>query len=471
MEANTLDKKTPAVITHQQIKEIIEKQSAFFNAGGTKPIKFRKQKIKALKREIKVNEQAIFDALHKDFGKSNYESYITEIGLVYEEINTTLTHLSDWAEPRQVATPLTQFKGASYIHRVPYGVSLVIGPWNYPFHLAILPAIGAVAGGNTCIVKPSELTENTASILAKIITSVFDERHVAVVQGGVETATALLAEKFDHIFFTGSEYVGKIVARAAAENLTPTTLELGGKSPCIVDKDADLKVAAKRIVWGKFVNAGQTCVAPDYLLVHEQVKDKLVLLMKGVINTFYGENPKTSGDYPRIISRKNFDRLNLFLDQGKKIIGGESDADELYIAPTLLDDISWDDKVMQDEIFGPILPVLTFTDLEEMIHKINGRPRPLSLYYFSRNKKKQQRIVEAINFGGGCINDTLVHLGNPNLPFGGVGDSGMGAYHGKASFDTFTQQKSIMKKATWIDVPLRYPPYKGKLGVVRKIIK
>lgn len=471
MNTNMLDKKTPAATPYNQIKAVIERQRAYFNSGETKPVKFRKQKIKALKKAMKANEPAIIDALKKDFRKSGFESYVTEIGLVYEEINHILTHLSDWAEPRHVGTPLSQFKGSSYVHRVPFGVTLIIGPWNYPFQLAILPAIGAVAGGNTCIIKPSELTENTAVVLAGIIEAVFEEGHMAVVQGGVETSTALLAEKFDHIFFTGSEYVGKIVARAAAEYLTPTTLELGGKSPCIVDKDADQKVAAKRIVWGKYINAGQTCVAPDYLLVHRDIKDKFLPLLKDAASTFYGDNPKASEDYPRIINRKNFDRLSGFLAEGEVVMGGESDADELYIAPTILDKISWHDAIMQEEIFGPVLPVLTFTDLDEVITTLNDHPRPLSLYYFSGNKKNQKRIVENVNFGGGCINDTLVHLANPNLPFGGTGNSGIGAYHGKASFETFTQQKSIMKKATWIDVPLRYPPYSGKMGLVKKVIK
>lgn len=471
MDTNILDNKTSATTPSGHVKELIERQKAYFSTGKTKSVKFRKQKIKALKKEIKSNDQAIMDALKKDFGKSGFETYATEIGLVYEEINHILTHLSDWAEPRHVGTPLTQFKGASYVHRVPHGVSLVIGPWNYPFQLSILPAIGAVAGGNTCIVKPSELTENTAEVLTKIIEAVFEEGHVAVVQGGVETSTALLAERFDYIFFTGSEYVGKIVARAAAEYLTPATLELGGKSPGIVDKDADLKVAAKRIAWGKFVNAGQTCVAPDYLLVHQDVKARFLQLMKEVTKAFYGDDPKTSADFPRIINRKNFDRLHRFLNEGEVIMGGESDAGELYIAPTILDEVSWNDTIMQEEIFGPILPVLTFTNLEDVINTVNQHPRPLSLYYFSGNKRKQKRIVEAVNFGGGCINDTLVHLANPNLPFGGTGSSGIGAYHGKASFEAFTQQKSIMKKATWIDIPLRYPPYKGKLGVIKKFLK
>lgn len=471
MNTNILNKEKDVGLPSHGVKELLAKQREYFNTGSTKPVKFRKQKIRALKREIKAHEQDIVDALRKDFRKSGYESYITEIGLVYEEINNTLTHLSDWASPRQVGTPLTQFKGVSYVHRVPFGVSLVIGPWNYPFQLAMLPAIGAVAAGNTCIIKPSELTENTSTVLAAIIESVFEEGHVTVVQGGVETSTALLAEKFDYIFFTGSEYVGKIVARAAAEHLTPTTLELGGKSPCIVDKDADLKVAAKRIVWGKFINAGQTCVAPDYLLVHEEVKDKLLQFMQDTTKTFYGDDPKISNDFPRIINRKNFDRLDLFLREGEVVMGGESDAGELYIAPTIIDNVSWNDTIMREEIFGPIMPVLTFTDLEWVIEQVNAHSRPLSLYYFSGNRRKQKRIVEVVNFGGGCINDTLVHFGNPNLPFGGTGNSGMGAYHGKASFNTFTQQKSIMKKATWIDVPLRYPPYNGKMGIVKKFMK
>ena len=471
MDTNILDKKTPTLTSHNQVKAVIEKQRAYFRAGNTKPVKFRKQKIKALKKEIKANEQLIIDALQKDFGKCGYETYLTEIGLVYEEINHLLTHLSDWAEPRRVSTPITQFKGTSHIHRVPHGVTLIIGPWNYPFQLAILPAIGAVAGGNTCIIKPSELTENTAIALQGIVEAVFDEGHVAVVQGGVETSTALLAEKFDYIFFTGSEHVGKIVARAAAEHLTPTTLELGGKSPCIVDKDADLKVAAKRIVWGKYINAGQTCVAPDYLLVHADVKGRLLPLMQEAVRTFYGDNPRTSPDFARIINRKNFDRLSRFLNDGEVVTGGEADAQALYIAPTILDNVSWNDEVMREEIFGPVLPVLTFTGLDEVMVRLNDHARPLSLYYFSGSKKKQKRVTEAVNYGGGCINDTLVHLANPNLPFGGTGNSGIGAYHGRATFETFTQQKSMMKKATWIDLPLRYPPYKGKMGLVKKVIK
>ncbi|MDN5202647.1 aldehyde dehydrogenase [Fulvivirgaceae bacterium BMA10] len=453
------------------IKTLLEKQRTFFLSGTTRKVKDRLKKLKQLKKVIKANEEQIYEALEKDFRKSDFETYVTEIGLVYEEINLFVKNLEDWSEPENVRTPITNFKGSSYIYSVPYGQVLIISPWNYPFYLAIMPLIGAVAAGNTVIVKPSEITEHTSKVIKDLISMVFDQAHVAIIEGGVEVSQALLAERFDYIFFTGSEVVGKIVAKAAAEYLTPVTLELGGKSPCIVDKDANLRIASRRIVWGKFLNGGQTCVAPDYLLVHRDVKAKFIEHLKRDIERFYSHDPKTNHDFPRIINLKHFERITKLIDQNKVIAGGVIDADECYIAPTLIDQVIWEDPIMREEIFGPVLPIIEFTEFNRIIDQINQRPEPLALYYFSNNPQKQNRIIQEVSFGGGCINDTLVHLGNTHLPFGGVGNSGMGAYHGLNSYETFSQKKSIIKKATWIDVPLRYPPYKGKLSLIKKIMR
>jgi aldehyde dehydrogenase (NAD+) len=344
-------------------------------------------------------------------------------------------------------------------------------PWNYPFHLAFAPLVAAIAAGNSAVIKPSELTPRTAAIIEKIVTETFEKDFVSVAQGAVETATNLLAQPWDHIFFTGSVPVGKIVMKAAAEHLTPLVLELGGKSPCIVDETADLKVAAHRIAWGKFMNGGQTCVAPDYLLVHRSVKNELIKQLETVIEKFYTANPQESPDYARIISERHFDRLIGFLEDGEIAVGGSYDREACFIAPTVLDKVSWDDKVMQDEIFGPILPVLTYSDLDEAIAQINDRPKPLALYVFSEKHRTQNKVLDETSSGGCCVNDTVSHMANPDMPFGGVGQSGHGSYHGKAGFDAFSNLKAVTRRASWLDIPLRYPPYKGKLNLVRAAFK
>jgi aldehyde dehydrogenase (NAD+) len=451
-------------------QELLTKQRAFFRTGETKNVDFRIKKLKLLKKAITAHEEEIYEALKQDFGKPVFETYVSEIGMVLEEIGLMIKNLPNWSDPEKVDTPITIHPGSSYIYRVPYGVTLVIGAWNYPFNLTLTPVVGAIAAGNCVIMKPSELSPHTSAIITKIIGEIYEEDFVAVVEGSVKETQELLAEKFDFIFFTGSTRVGKIVAEAAAKHLTPTTLELGGKSPCIVAKDADLAMTAKRIVWGKFLNAGQTCIAPDYLLVHENVKAALIFKMKECVKEFYGNNPEESPDFPRIINKDHFKRLSAYLEDGNAVVGGNTIPADLYIAPTILDNIDWEDEVMQDEIFGPILPVITFTDMDEIVEKIKDLPTPLSLYIFTEKKSLAEKLILDVEFGGGCVNDTVTHFANPNLPFGGVGNSGVGAYHGKFSFDTFSHHKGIHKKSTWLDVPLRYPPYEEKVLLVKTIV-
>lgn len=453
------------------IKDIIKKQRDYFNNGRTRDVDFRIEQLRLLKKTIKDNEDKILNALNKDLKKSYFEGYETEVGILLEEIDYTIKKVKSWAKSKRVKTPITHFLSRSYIHPEPYGVVLIMAPWNYPFQLTIAPLIGAIAAGNCSILKPSEYSNYTSEIIYNIIKENFDEGFVAVIKGGREVNEKLLNENFDYIFFTGSIPVGKIVMEAAAKNLTPVTLELGGKSPCIVDKDIDTKLAARRIVWGKFLNAGQTCVAPDYLLVHEDTKDKLIKDMKEIINEFYGDNPKESPDYPRIINKKHLDRLSNLLNSGNILVGGETDKESLYIEPTIIDNVSWEDSVMADEIFGPILPIIEYRNIEEVIEMVNSYYKPLALYLFSNNKLNIDKIIGNIPFGGGCINDTIVHLASPYMPFGGVGSSGIGSYHGKASFDTFSHKKSILKKSNLFDIKLRYPPYKNKLNILKKLMK
>ena len=405
--------------------------------------------------------------------KSEFEAYATEIGIILDEINFAIKHLKSWSKTKKVRTPLTNFLSSSYIYSEPYGVSLIISPWNYPFQLLISPLIGSIAAGNCAMLKPSENSPRTTEVIIKVIEECFIEEFVCVVEpyGGKESSEALLKEEFDYIFFTGSVPVGKIVMEAASKHLTPVTLELGGKSPCIVDKDADVKLAAKRIAWGKFLNAGQTCVAPDYILVHQSVKAELVTEIIGYIKEFFGENPAKSNDFPRIINERQFDRLLGLLDKGNIVTGGEYIRIEKYIAPTIIDNISWNDPIMLDEIFGPILPILEFENLQQVIKMVNSRPKPLALYFFSTNKKNQERIIEMISYGGGCINDTIMHVASPYLPFGGVGASGMTAYHGKGSYDVFSHKKSVTKKSNLIDVKIRYAPYNDKIKLLKKLMK
>lgn len=368
-------------------------------------------------------------------------------------------------------TPITNFLASSYIYNEPYGVALIIAPWNYPFQLIMAPLVGAISAGNCVLLKPSELAVETEKIIVKIIKETFSDEYIGVVTGGVKESEALLKEKFDYIFYTGGINVGKIVMRAAAEHLTPITLELGGKSPCIVDKDANIDLAARRITWGKFLNAGQTCVAPDYLVVHRNIKEKLISSIENYIIEFFGENAFESEEYPRIINERHFKRLEGYLKEGKIVSGGKTDISNLYIEPTIIEGINLKNRIMEEEIFGPIFPVIEFEGMDEVIDIIKNNPKPLALYYFSEDKEKQEFIIKNISFGGGCINDTIMHLSTSTLPFGGVGSSGIGGYHGRASFDTFSHKKSILKKSNLIDIKIRYAPFKGKINLAKKLFK
>lgn len=431
----------------------------------------RKEKLQDLKRVIKKYEDEILEALKKDLNKSFFEGYETEVGIVLEEINYTLKHLNKWVKAKRVKTPIFHFPATSYIYQEAYGKVLIMSPWNYPFQLTIAPLVGAIAAGNRVVVKPSEYSNNTASIIEKILNEVFSQDEVKVVRGGRAVNQDLLKQKYDYIFFTGSPTVGKIVMEAAAKHLTPVTLELGGKSPCIVDNSAKVKLAAKRIVWGKFLNAGQTCVAPDYLLVHQDIKDELVKEMIDYIKEFYGNSPIDNPDYPKIINKKHFERINRLIENEDIITGGNYNEQTMKIAPTILDKINWQSPVMQEEIFGPVLPIMEFDNLNQVIEMIGAQPKSLALYFFTTSKENEKKILSNISFGGGCINDTIIHLSNSNLPFGGVGNSGMGQCHGKASFDTFSHPKSIIKKSNLIDIYLRYPPFKNHLKLLKKFLK
>jgi aldehyde dehydrogenase (NAD+) len=455
----------------EAINRIIQRQSDFFKSGQTLAIEYRLMQLKKLYKAIRGSENAIFDALHADFNKPAFESFATEVALVQAEIKYFLRNLPNLMRPQRVKSSLASLPASSHIYREPFGRSLIIGPWNYPVQLIFIPLVGAIAAGNCVLLKPSELTEKTTALIAKLIHDCFDEAYVAVVEGGPEVSTELLSKQFDHIFFTGSVRVGKIVYQAAAKHLTPCVLELGGKSPCIVDADANLDLAARRIVWGKFVNGGQTCVAPDYLLAHKSIKAALMSKIVDQIKHHYGENPKTSPDFPRIINQRNFERLKKLLKNSRVAAGGETDASERYIAPTVLDEVDWQDEVMQDEIFGPILPVMEFEKLDDALKHISERPKPLALYYFSSKKTNKEKVLQQVSFGGGCINDTLLHFGSHSIPVGGVGNSGLGAYHGKESFLAFSHSKGIVKKRTSIDIPLRYPPYRGKMKWLKMIFR
>ncbi|ADE70395.1 aldehyde dehydrogenase [Priestia megaterium] len=428
-------------------QELTKKQLSFFNSGKTKDVAFRIETLKKLRELVVRHEDDILKAVKADLNKPEIEAKRAEVGLVLSEIDFAVKNLAEWAAPKEVETPSTHAGAKSYIYQDPYGLALVIAPWNYPFQLAVSPVVGAIAAGNCVVLKPSELTPHTSSLLAKMFNENFPEEYLTVVEGEVETSTALLKENFDYIFFTGSTMVGKIVAEAAAKHLTPVTLELGGKSPTIVHEDANIEEAAKRIARGKFANAGQTCVAPDYILVQRNVKDELLANLKQVVTNTYGEDVSQNLDFPHVVSEKHFDRLNSFLTNGDIVFGGKTDRSRLFIEPTVLDNISWEDNVMQDEIFGPILPVIVYDEISEVIEAIVKRPKPLALYLFSEDEAVQDRILNSVSFGGGSINDTINHMTSHYLPFGGVGDSGMGAYHGKASFDTFSHAKSILKRS------------------------
>jgi len=446
------------------VREILTSQRAFFATGETKDIAFRKDQLKKLRQAIIDHEQEIIDALLADFKKPPFETFETEIGTVLSEIKDAVKNIKKWAKVKKAKTPLTHMPAKSRIYSDPYGIALIIAPWNYPFYLLMAPLIGAISAGNCVVVKTAPATASTSSVIKKILNGIFPDNYVAVFEGGRSVNEALLDQKYDYIFFTGGAEVGRLVLESAARYLTPCTLELGGKSPCIVADDADLKIAARRIAWGKFLNCGQTCIAPDYLLVSKNVKTKLFELMLQEIKKFYGEDPKASDHFPRIITDRHFERISKLLSSGDVLTGGQTLAKERYIAPTILDNISMDDPVMQEEIFGPVLPVITIDSMDEAISIVNERPKPLSLYLFTRSRKTKLKVLTETSSGGGCVNDTLMHAANGHFPFGGVGMSGMGAYHGEASFTTFSHQKSILEKSNFLDNPFRYPPY-SKLGM------
>ncbi|GIN97736.1 aldehyde dehydrogenase [Siminovitchia terrae] len=445
---------------------LITSQREFFRTNQTKDVAFRLNALKKLRSAVKLYEREFITALKTDLNKSEFEAYSTEIGIILEELRFTISKLRSWVKPIKVKTPITHIGSASYVYSEPYGTTLIISPWNYPFQLAAAPLIGAISAGNCAIIKPSELTPRTSQVFAKMIRDIFPQNYITVVQGGVETSQALLQEEFGKVFFTGSILVGKTVMEAAAKHLTPVTLELGGKSPCIVHEDASLKLAARRIAWGKFTNAGQTCIAPDYLYVHKRIKDRFLALLREAIHEMYEEQSMT-----RIVSDKHFDRLTSFLKQGEILLGGKSNREMLSIEPTILTDITWDDRVMSDEIFGPILPVLEYTALDDVVEGIRKHPNPLALYLFTASTRIQNEVLNSISFGGGCINDTIYHFANPHLPFGGVGTSGIGAYHGKNSFDVFSHKKSVLKQTTLFDIPFRYPHVKNALKRIKMFLK
>ena len=445
------------------VQEIVERQRRFFRTGATLPVSFRLAMLKKLRDAVDRYEEEIGAALAADLGKSGYESFMCETGLVRGEISWMLRHTGRLARERTVPTPLAQFAARSFRKFSPYGNVLIMSPWNYPLLLTLDPLADAIAAGNTAVVKPSAYAPATSALLAKMVGELFPPEYVAVVTGGREENAALLEEKFDFIFFTGSQSVGREVLRHAAEHLTPTALELGGKSPCIVDETAKLALAARRIVFGKYLNCGQTCVAPDYILCHRDVKDRLVELICKEVRRQYGEEPLQNPDYGRIVNEKHFNRLLGLIDPAKTVLGGQSSPDTLQIAPTVLDGVTESDPVMGEEIFGPILPVLTFDRFEELYDRLSGGPKPLDLYLFSQNRPRVREAAARFQFGGGCVNDVVIHLATSAMGFGGVGESGMGAYHGRAGFEAFSHCKSVVDKKTWMDLPMRYQPYRKKL--------
>ncbi len=456
----------------KRIDEIIQKQKRFFQSGKTLPVSFRIEALKGLKACIKNHQQDIILALQQDLGKSDFESYMCEIGMVLSELSYMIKHTKKFAKAKKVRTPMSQFHSKSYVLSQPYGNTLIMSPWNYPFLLTIDPVIDAISAGNTAIVKPSAYSPKTSEIVLKLISECFNEEYVAVVTGGRQENSYLLEKKFDLVFFTGSQTVGKEVLHHTAQNLTPVVLELGGKSPVIVDSSADIELSAKRIVFGKIINSGQTCVAPDYILCEKSVKDKLVEQLKKQIKLQLGDalnNP----DYCRMINKKHFDRVLGLIDKDKVVYGGNSSEESLKIEPTVMDNVSLADKVMGEEIFGPIIPILTFDKLEEVYEILKDKPKPLALYLFSTDKSHIRFVTTRISYGGGCINDTIIHLATERMGFGGVGESGMGAYHGKRGFDTFSHKKSIVNKSNWIDLPMRYQPYNREkhLKTIKKFMK
>ena len=451
-------------MTAQEIAFILEEQRKFFLSGETLPIKFRKQMLKKLYASVVFHKEEILSALTSDLGKSDFEGFMCEVGLSLTEISYMIKNVKKFAKEKTVVTPLAQFASRSYKKPCPYGNTLIMSPWNYPFLLSIEPLANAIAAGNTAILKPSAYSPATSKIIEKILSECFEKKFVAVVTGGRQENAALLEQKFDFVFFTGSQAVGKEVLRHTAENLTPAILELGGKSPCIIDSSAKIKLAAKRVVFGKYLNCGQTCVAPDYILCHKDIKDEFVKEVKIQIEKQYGKNPLENSDYGKIINQKHFERVSSLINAEKVVHGGKTNPETLQIEPTVLDNVTWDDAVMQEEIFGPIMPILTYENLDQVIADLQKKQKPLALYFFSQNKNNIKAVTEKVSYGGGCINDTIIHLATSEMGFGGVGESGMGSYHGKTGFDAFSHTKSIVDKKTWMDLPMRYQPYDRKIN-------
>ncbi len=452
------------------IKQILANQKKYFKTKATLPVDFRIKQLKKLKAGILKYETEILNAIEADLGKDHLGGYLTEVGFVLNDIEDALRNIRSWAKPKRKSTPLFHQKASSYVHSDPYGMTLIIAPWNYPFQLLFAPLVGAIAGGNTTVLKPSEVSIESTKVAVKMVKEIFDEEYVAIVDGGIPESQALLAEKFDYIFYTGSTHVGRIVYQAAAKHLTPVTLELGGKSPCIIDENTHIEYTAKRLLWGKLINAGQTCIAPDYIFVHQNIKDKMIAEFKKQIKAFFGDDPKGNSEYCKIINTRHFNRVKKLMNSGDIIYGGETDETASYIGPTIIDNVSPEDPIMQEEIFGPLIPIVPYNTMDEVVDFINDRPKPLALYVFSNNQKNINKILKETSSGGVCVNDTLMHIANPHLPFGGVGESGMGAYHGHASFTTFTHQKSVLHKSFLFDMPIRYNPYSAKTGNLLKTL-
>lgn len=454
-----------------RISELVQRQQSRFQGGSTRPVAFRIEQLRKLREAIIRYEPRLLAALQQDLNKSEREAYSTEIGIALTEIRVALRGVRRWAKPKRAKTPMTHFGATSRVVPEPYGTTLIVSPWNYPFQLAIIPLVSAIAAGNTAVLKPSELTPTVSALLAELIGETFPSDYVALVEGDAEVSTELLRQPFDHIFFTGSPGVGKIVMEAAAKQLIPVTLELGGKSPCIVHRDADIALAARRVAFGKFTNAGQTCVAPDYLLVHRDVKEAFVAKLQEAVQSFYGNDPMASPEYGRIVNARHWNRLKRYLEDGRIVFGGGLDEAALKIAPTLLDQVRLDSLIMREEIFGPLLPLLVYEDADEIEAVVEANPKPLALYVFTDSDAFARRLIERIRFGGGCVNDTVMHFGTSYMPIGGVGGSGIGSYHGEYGFRTFSHYKSVLKMTNVFDPPFRYPDSKWGVSIIRKLLR
>ncbi|MDD2622788.1 MAG: aldehyde dehydrogenase [Bacteroidales bacterium] len=454
----------------REMQNRLQQMRQYFNSQRTKDVSFRIQSLQTLYKQIKLHEQDIIQALHEDLHKSPFEAFSTEIGLVLKEIKHHIKHVKQWQRPEKKLTPFLFFPSKSNIFKEPYGLALIIAPWNYPFQLLFSPLVGAISAGNCVVLKTSPSAPATAKVMDSIISACFSPDYVSIFHGNREMNQLLLSQRFDYIFYTGSPAVGKVVMKAAAEHLTPITLELGGKSPCIVDKNADIRTAARRIMWGKTINAGQTCIAPDYLFVHKSIKNTFITALQEAVHMMFGDNPQAAPDYPRIVSPTAMQRLIGYIDKGNIVFGGRYDLADKYIEPTVVDNLTADAGLLSEEIFGPIFPLMTFDDIQEVITYINEREKPLALYFFSKDKQAVHKILGQTSSGGICINDTIIHVANHRLPFGGVGNSGMGAYHGKYSFDTFTHKKATVVSSFSVDFPIKYPPYKGKLDKFKRFL-